>query len=114
MLQAHLQARPVRPEMPGVFNCAAVKIASLASLFVTGTYSMSSGLGVRSIGGSPGRVGELGNRCLRRTLHFSAWEVAGGESSPVWMGGDADVIFCLVQFLICHMFCTFASEAIFC
>src|SRR5258708_22816682 len=27
--QPHLQARPVRPDMPGAFNWAAVKIASL-------------------------------------------------------------------------------------
>src|SRR5258708_38658891 len=60
MLQAHFHAHLVRPEMPGTFIWAAVKIGSLASLLVMGVYSMSSGLGVRLIGGSAGRLGGSG------------------------------------------------------
>src|SRR5258705_8082187 len=71
MLQPHLHAHLVRPEMPGTFIWAAVKIASLTSLLVTGVYSMSSGLGVRLIGGSSGRLGGSGKRCLHSTWHFS-------------------------------------------
>src|SRR5258708_470857 len=109
----HLQACPVRPEMPGVFSWAAVNIASWTSLFVTSAYLMSSGLGDRSIRGSSGREGGLGNRCLWRVLHFASCVVAGGESSPVRMGGEVEVLFCLVQFLIFQMFCVFTSVAIF-
>src|SRR6266436_2863650 len=86
MLHPHLQARPVRPEMPGAFSWAAVNIASLTSLLVTRVYSMSSGLGERSMRGSSGRVGGSGNRWFHRTVHFSLCEVAGGELVLVRMG----------------------------
>src|SRR5258708_3001932 len=72
MLHPHLHVCPVRPEMPGVFIWATVKIASLTSLLVTGVYSMSSGLGARLIRGSLGRLGGSGKRCLHSTWHFSS------------------------------------------
>src|SRR5258708_5705661 len=106
--------------MPSVFSWATVKIASLTSLLVTGWYSMSSGYGVRLVGGSLGRVAGSGNRWLHSTWHFSSWVIAGGESSPMCMGGDAVVHFglvqvvhfSLVQSLIFHTFCALASDAI--
>ena len=98
--------------MPSVFSWATVKIASLTSLLVTGWYSMSSGYGVRLVGGSLGRVAGSGNRWLCSTQHFSSWVIAGGKSSPVYMGGDAVVCFGLVQSLIFHTFCVLASDVI--
>src|SRR5258708_21816233 len=78
----HLQACPVRPEMPGVFSWAAVNIASWTSFFVTSAYLMSSGLGDRSIRGSSEREVGLGNRCLWMGLPLVYSVSLGGESSP--------------------------------
>ena len=38
VVQAHLQALPMRPDMPGAFICTVMNIASFTSLFVTLVY----------------------------------------------------------------------------
>src|SRR5258708_13561003 len=111
--QPHLHAHPVSPEIPGVLSGAAVNMVSLTSLFVTGVYSMSSSVGFKLIGGSSGRVGVSGNRWWQRTWHFSSCVMAGGVFSPVEMGGKVKAFLFLVQFLSCHMFCSFASVVFF-
>src|SRR5258708_1039174 len=58
----HLHALPVRPEMPGVFSCMAVKTASLTSLLVMLWYSKSSGSSFKLGSGSFSSCGGSGNR----------------------------------------------------
>ena len=102
----------MRPDIPGAFSWAVVKIASLTSLLVTGWYLKSPGSRVRLIRGSSGRVAGSGNRWFHRTWHFSLWVIAGGELLPVCMGGDVVIHFGLVQSLIFHTFCGLASVVI--
>ncbi len=88
LAQAHLYALPISPEMPGTFNCAAVKMVSLTSLLVMLTYSMLSGLWFRLGVGSFSRCGGSGKRCFQRVSHFSEWVTAGVEFSPQSRGGE--------------------------
>src|SRR5258707_9469618 len=85
---AHLHALLVSPDIPGAFNCAAMKIASLTSLFVMLMYSRSLFCGHRLIGGLFAICDGSGKRCSLRVAHFSKCTTAGGWFSPWSIGGD--------------------------